>query len=253
MAISGVRVAMGGGVLASSEIYPLAGFNNYPEVAADPAGDRYLAVSWINTGNPDVGGHLVAGDGTPLGADLAVAASSGFEGGDGIGLAFDAASATYLAVYQGPETPGQVQQVWGSPVSADGVPGAAFQVTTASAQNGVYQPRVASDGLGRLLAVTVVDYQRIDGQFVRFDVPADAGTGGSGGAAGDAGIAGSSGSSGGSGSAGSGGTSGTSDDDGGCGCRAAPQTPAGAWLVALALMGALRARRSFARRPRCSR
>jgi hypothetical protein len=248
MAISAARVAVGGAVIGSSELYALDGLNNYPEVAADPDRDRYLAVSWVNGGNPDVGGRLVSGDGTPLGDPLAVAASAGFEGGDGIGVAFDRGAATYLAVFQGPESAGQVQQVWGAPVAADGSVGGSFQITTSTAENGVYQPRAAADGAGRFLVVTVADYARIDAQWVTFPIAPDGGSG-SGGSGGSAG-------SGAGGSAGSGAADGgppsrggtTSDD--GCGCRIPAGERGGSALVAVALMAGLRARRRAARSTR---
>ncbi len=245
MSIWGRRVSVANDVPAApaNELYTGSGLNNYPEIAFDPERERHLAISWLSEGNPDVAGQLLSADGSPIGARLAIAATSGFEGGDGIGLCFDAAADAYLAVYQGPETPGQAQQVWASAIDVDGQSFAQFQVTESDVQNGIYQPRVASDGNGRLLVVTVADHQRVDGQFVELEISADggAGAGGSGGGSWDAGAGASSGAAGGaSGSAGGGSTS---NDDGGCGCRAAPRAPSGASVTVALLALALRLRR----------
>ena len=212
------------------EAFGADGLCNYPEIAHDPERDRMLSIAWISEGNPDVGGRLFSSDGTAIGDRIAIAATSGFEGGDGIGLAFDTALDTYLAVYQGPETPGVAQEVWAAAVDVDGSPSPQFQATQALATNGVYQPRVAADGQGRFLVVTVVDYQRIDGQFVVGEVPAapDAGSPDAGGSGGSGGTdAGSS----------PGGRGSTSEGDGGCGCRTSPAPSRGAalWLAFLLL------------------
>jgi MYXO-CTERM domain-containing protein len=241
MAIAAQRIAVGNGapIGASTELYSSTGLNNYPEIAHDPGSEQYLAVSWLHEGNPDVAGRLVAADGTPIGERIAVAATRGFEGGDGIGLAFDAAAKSYLSVFQGPETPGEAQQVWAVPVSADGEPSAGFQVTSGAVAKGVYQPRVASNQAGRALVVTVVDYLRIDGQFVSFDVP-DAGAGGGAGSGSSGAGAGAGGGS--SGDSDADGSGADSSDDGGCGCRITPSsTPA--WLAVAGLLAALGARR----------
>lgn len=251
MAINAQRVAVSTGALVggTSELYASNGLNNYPEVARDSNRDRFLAISWLSETNPDVAGRLFGPDGIPIGDRIAIAASSGFEGGDGIGLAFDSGADSYLAVYQGPETPGVVQEVWASPVSPDGTPGAAFQVTSAAGSKGVYQPRVASDGSGRFLVVTVVDYTRIAGQLVSMPVVVkpDAGTdaGASGGSAGGGGAAGAG--QGAGGQSGSAGRGSVTEADEGCGCRAA-SARGGAWtLLCLVGLGLARLRRSSRR------
>jgi hypothetical protein len=247
MALYAVRVAVGADVPVVSpfELYTATGLNNYPEIAHDPSQDRFLAISWLNEGNPDVAGRVFTAAGTPYADRFLVAGSSGFEGGDGIGLAFDRALDTYLAVYQGPETPGETQQVWAAPVSSSGEPAAEFQATTSSATKGVYQPRVAADDQGRFLVVTVADYQRVDAQFVIGDVPVDAGTG-TGGQAG----AGTGGSPNLGGSVGIGGSSGaktapTDPASDGCGCRTSKRraTDGAPWLMLMAL--GFRRRRSL--------
>lgn len=232
MTIAGARVTDQLAALPF-ELYGADGLCNYPEVAHDPERDRFLSIAWVNEGNADVHGRLFQSDGTPIGERIAIAATDGFEGGDGIGLAFDAGLDWYLAVYQGPETPGRTQEAWAAPVDVDGVAAPQFQATTAAAQNGIYQPRVAADGQGHFLIVTVVDYARIDAQLVLGEVPA---TGGSAGTSGEAG-------------GGSGPTPlpATPPDDG-CGCRMHQHEPRGAWWLVLCAL--LRARRSTKQRAR---
>jgi MYXO-CTERM domain-containing protein len=230
MTIAGARVSADRLAAMPFELYGADGLCNYPEVAHDPERDRFLSIAWVHEGNADVHGRLFESDGTTIGERIAVAASEGFEGGDGIGLAFDDGLDWYLAVYQGPETPGRAQEVWAAPVDIDGVPAPQFQATTAAAQNGIYQPRVTSDGEGRFLVVTVVDYARIDGQFVVGEVPA-----GVGGSAGNSGAGGGSEST----------PLPASTSDAGCGCRMPrpSEPPTAWWLVLIALF---RARRSTA-------
>ena len=215
------------------ELFASNGLANYPEVAYDARREQYLSISWFIESNSDVAGRLAAADGAPIGDRIPVAASAGFEGGDGIGLAFDPAADSYLAVFQGPETPGEPQQVWAAPVGGDGAPRESFQVTSGSVDKGVYQPRVASDGAGRFLVVTVVDYLHIDGQFVKMDVEQGAATG-AGGAGGGSGTG-----------AGDGGDGESADDaaavpdGGGCGCMTAPSHRPGERLPLLAALLAL--------------
>lgn len=223
------------------------GLNNYPEVACDPSSGSCLAITYFNQGNPDVWGCKLEPDGTPS-EPFAVAATPEFEGGDGLGVAFNASTQSWLAVFQGPEAPGETQEAFGTEVTS--TPAAEFQVSTAKGQSGIYQPRVAAHSSKPEFFVAMsVDYthvglQKVMGQGI--SIPTDAGSGG-----------GSADSGGGGGGIAGNGTvtrGGTEDDDGGCGCRTSPaRRSAWPFAVVLALSVASRAlgsRSSRARRPR---
>ncbi len=216
------------------------GLANYPEIACDPDSGRCLVICYYFANGPDVWGRMLGPDGQPEGDVIPIAASPGFEGGDGIGLAFNSATQTFLAVYQGPESSGQLQQVYASEIGLDGVSGPSFQATTANGSVGVYQPRVAArSGFAEWSVVLSVDYthvdlQRIQGQAAPVEndggIPTlDSGLpdgGGSGGV--DSGPP----------------PSNASNDGSGCGCRTTrePTGSAIAWSLLLALAVARRRR-----------
>jgi hypothetical protein len=226
--------------------------NNYPEVACDPGSGECLAITYFNQGNPDVRGCKLGADGTPS-VPFAIAATPGFEGGDGIGLAFNTSTQSWLAVFQGPEAPGETQEVFGTEVTSS--PAAEFQVSTAAGDKGIYQPRVAAhSSKPEFLVAMSVDYTHVGVQKVTGEsssIPTDASAGAGGGGAADSG----SGASSGSGSGGSAIRGGTEEADGGCGCRTAPaRQPAWPFAIALALFSIGRgSRRSRARRLRSAR
>ena len=162
----GVRLNASTGAVTAGPamLYQGIGLNNYPEVAYNASADQYLVISWYLTlsGGADVWGRLIAGDGTPLGNLIPVAANTFFEGGDGIGLAFNSASNTYFAAFQGPS-----KEAIGVQISAAGVPGSVFRVTVSGAKSDNFQPRVAADpGRKRFLVVSNVDFARLVGQLI---------------------------------------------------------------------------------------
>jgi MYXO-CTERM domain-containing protein len=217
-----------------SAFWANAGLNNYPEVACDRASGECLAITWFNQGNPDVWGCKLNADALP-GAAFAVAATPGFEGGDGIGLAFSAATGSWLAVYQGPETPGQTQEVFATEV--DGAPLPQFQASTALGTQGIYQPRVAAHSTKpELFVVMSVDYTHVGLQKLVGTgsvTPADAGDDDAGGASD-------------SGTTADGGKEpargGTEDDESSCGCRTQPSERSGWWLLVPLALAYARAR-----------
>jgi hypothetical protein len=223
--------------------------NNYPEVACNRQSGECLGITWFSQGNPDVWGARLAPDGTPS-EPFPIAATPGFEGGDGIGLAFNASTESWLAVFQGPEAPGETQEVFGTEIAS--TPGPEFQVSTAAGNKGIYQPRVAAhSSKPELLVAMSVDYTHVGLQKVvgpSIAIPTDAGgtvDSGSGG------IGSSGGSGGNGGNGGSVNRGGTEEDDGGCGCRTFPTRHAGwPFAILLALSSARGWRRSRARRLR---
>lgn len=210
--------------------------NNYPEVACNPGNGECFAISYFSQGNPDVWGCKLGADGTP-GAPFAVAATPEFEGGDGLGLAFNASTQSWLGVFQGPETNGEPQEVFGAEVKETPFP--EFQATTADGANGVYQPRVAAHpSKPEFFVAMSVDYTHVGLQKLTGDgisTPSDAGA--------DAGV-----DAGSKPDAAEPERGATEEDAGGCGCRVASPAPS-SWLVSLLALGLLRSR---ARRLRCA-
>lgn len=180
--VAGRRVSAATGEPVSDrlDLYSNDGLNHYPEVAYDSNSNQYLAVTWWGgEGGGDVYGARVDGEGQRIGDVIPAAATPIFEGGDGIGLGFSAEADAWLAVFQGPDESDGTHEVYGVEVRSDGVPGEVFMVTRTLAPLGVYQPRAVADpDSPRWLVVTVVDYARVDGQFVDSEVAGDDDTGG---------------------------------------------------------------------------
>ena len=155
-------VSTSGGVVHPREPVYEGVYDNYPEVAHDPVTDRYLVVTWHVVGPAiDVYGHLVGADGLPFGTLLPIAASSDFEGGDGIGVAFQPRTGTYLVTYQGP-----ADDTWAVEVDGAGAVSTPFAVIETPGRLNT-QSRVVADALrARWLVTTNVDYTTVAGRFV---------------------------------------------------------------------------------------
>ncbi|MDQ3033832.1 MAG: hypothetical protein M3Y87_15555, partial [Myxococcota bacterium] len=160
------RMTASDGALGEEHVLYASTFENYPDLAYDARRDRFFVVSWhIGPGEHDVWGRFADTSGAPIGEVIPVAASAGFEGGDGIGVAYNREADAYTVVYQTDDL-----DVWGSAMTGDGMPGASFEITT-GARMGSYAPRVAAeDGAPRFLVVASLDFDRIVAQGL--DAPA---------------------------------------------------------------------------------
>jgi hypothetical protein len=158
-----VRVKPGSGaVLGANNLYGSGGLNNYPEVAYDARRNRYLVITWYFTSNADVWGQFADASLQPIGNLIPVAANPWFEGGDGIGLAFNSNADSYFAAFQGPS-----RDTLGVSVSGDGTPDTVFRAMVSGAGNDIFQPQVAADtGTARWMIATSVDYNRVLGQIL---------------------------------------------------------------------------------------
>lgn len=155
-AIAGRTVGAADGALGEERVLYSSAFENYPDITYDDRRDRFLVASYHIDPGPDVVGRLIDGDGTPLGDVIPIAAGPDFEGGDGIGVAYNRAADSFVAVYQS-----TTMEIWASPVSGEGVPGTRIEATS-GARMGSYAPRIAADPSAPLLRLTTsYDFDRI--------------------------------------------------------------------------------------------
>jgi hypothetical protein len=163
----GERIQAGTGAhLGRSTLYGHAGLNNYPEVAYNSRGNLYVVITWFFNAAPtgaDVFGRLVDGNGSPASPVIPVAANTFFEGGDGIGLAYNAHHDGFLAVFQGPS-----QDTLAVELNGLGSPAApVFRAMESGAARDIYQPQVAgATNAGRYLIATSVDHNRVSTQLI---------------------------------------------------------------------------------------
>jgi hypothetical protein len=161
---TGARVqASTGNVLATTPIYANMGINSYPEVAYNSVNDEYFIVTWYFTTSGDVWGHRVSSLGIPIGDKIPVEANPWFEGGDGIGLAYNPATNSYFVASQGPSG-----EVIGAEVNGAGGAGTEFRVTVLNdGHSEVYQPQVAANPhRSQFLVVANVDFSRLAAQVI---------------------------------------------------------------------------------------
>jgi hypothetical protein len=164
---TGARVqANTGNVLATTPLYGNGlSLNNYPEVAYNSVNDEYFVVTWhiTATGGGDVWGHRVSTHGVPIGDKIPVEANPFFEGGDGIGLAYNSSTNSYFVASQGPSG-----EVIGAEVSAAGQAGQVFRVTVLNdGHREIYQPQIAASPHGsQFLVVANVDFSRMAAQVI---------------------------------------------------------------------------------------
>lgn len=161
---AGTRVLADSGTSFPPVMLYEAEFNNYPEVAYNSNANEYLAISYVNSavlgvGGGDVLGRRVNGSGQPIGPVLPVGATANFEGGDGIGLAFNAKTNSYLAVFQGVGDLTHASEVMAN--------GAVHPVFMAMTGNPTYQPKVAADSeRGRWLIVNSTGFTQSSVQLI---------------------------------------------------------------------------------------
>lgn len=163
----GERIQAGtGNHLGRSTLYGQAGLNNYPEVAYNSRGNLYMVVTWYFNPAPtggDVYGMLVGGDGSAASGLIPVAANAFFEGGDGIGIAYNSYHDGFFAVFQGPS-----QDTLGVEMNGLGQPAAGvFRAMVSGAAKDIYQPQIAgASNMGRYLIAASVDHNRVSTQVL---------------------------------------------------------------------------------------
>jgi hypothetical protein len=156
------RVKPGSGALIGGPSILYSGsFAQYPEIAYNSRDNQYFAITWggsmITGGRADGTGQSLTG-----GAPQPIAVGGI---GDGIGLAYNPVTNSYLAVYLSVHSP----EIWAVEVSNAGVPGNQFQLTAWGAIDNVAfstQPSVAgSSASSCFLEVNSAGYSRIVGQL----------------------------------------------------------------------------------------
>jgi hypothetical protein len=160
----GERIQAGTGAhLGRSTLYGKAGLNNYPEVAYNSRGNLYMVITWAANASGDVWGMLADGNGNPAGPVIPVAANPFFEGGDGIGIAYNPGHDGFFAVFQGPSS-----DTLGVEMNGLGIPTApVFRAMVSSAGKDIFQPQVAgSTAENRYLIATSVDFNRVSVQLM---------------------------------------------------------------------------------------
>jgi hypothetical protein len=150
-----------GALLGRTTVYSRA-FAQYPEIAYNSQENQYLAITWGEGVN--IHGALADGNGNALPSGVQVMAAGGL--GDGIGLAYNPVSNTYLAVFMTLLD----EEVWAAEISKTGVPGAKFKLTDwgSSAAHFSTQPSVAGSTKDqRFLAAASAGYEWIVGQMAQ--------------------------------------------------------------------------------------
>jgi hypothetical protein len=170
------RVQPGTGALIGgrSTLYGSA-FDQYPEIAYNRWRNEYLAVTWGWSGNTwALRGLRASGNAQPLGSASVIMALKG--GGDGIGLAFNQVSGSYLAVYLS-----QINnEIWGVEISGGGAPGTQAQMTSTGTRLAT-QPRAAGATINNKWLLVASDaYTRVMGQLAQHGTTTSTSTGGSG-------------------------------------------------------------------------
>lgn len=152
------------GVILGTSSLQSGVFEQYPEIAYNSRNDQFLAITWHGGGGSLVHGQLANGDAEPIGSVLTLATRSG---GDGIGLAYNPTSNTYLAVFL---DMGANYEIWGANISASGVPSSRFQVTSSGASEAEFstQPQAAgSTTAARWLTAASFGYKAVMSQLVQ--------------------------------------------------------------------------------------
>jgi hypothetical protein len=136
-------------------------FDQYPEVAYNRRQNEYLAITWGSSGSGwMLKGRLVDGNGQPLGSGTIPLAVGG--GGDGIGLAYNYVTNTYLGVFLSQKN----AEIWGVQVKGSGVPGTQIQVTASGTALATQPQAAGSAAAGRWMVVASEGYKRVMGQLV---------------------------------------------------------------------------------------
>ena len=154
----------------------------YPEIAYNSTTNQYLVIAWGATGPWMLHGWLADSNLTPIGGTKALATQGG---GDGVGLAYNPSSNTYLAVYQSQKN----AEVWGVEVSAAGAPGPQAQLTSSGTTLST-QPAVAAGATAKFVAAASNNFTKVMAQYVAHGSMVSAGTTGTGGTGGTGGSTG---------------------------------------------------------------
>jgi hypothetical protein len=161
-AVGAQRVKAGTGALIGgrSTLYAST-FDQYPEVAYNSDQNQYLAITWGFSGSAwMLRGRLADGNAQPLGASSVPLAVQG--GGDGIGLAYNPVSNTYLGVFLSQKN----AEIWGVQIKANGVPGTQIQLTVSGTTLATQPQAAGSSGSGRWMMVASEGYKQVMGQLV---------------------------------------------------------------------------------------
>jgi hypothetical protein len=167
-AVGAQRVKAGTGALIGgrSTLYAST-FDQYPEVAYNSDQNQYLAITWgYSGGSWMLRGRLADGNAQPLGASSVPLAVQG--GGDGIGLAYNPVSNTYLGVFLSQKN----AEIWGVQVNGGGVPGAQAQLTVSGTTLATQPQAAGSSAVGYWVMVASEGYKRVMGQLVSQSAPA---------------------------------------------------------------------------------
>jgi hypothetical protein len=156
------RVKAGTGALIGGRqtIYS-SNFDQYPDLAYNSQTNQYLVVTWGWSGSYwMLHGRLIDGNGLPLGAGILSLAVKG--GGDGIGVAYNPVSNTYLSVYLSQNN----AEIWAVEIGAGGAPGTQIQATTSGSTLST-QPQAAGSGTAaKFMMVASEGYRQVMGQFL---------------------------------------------------------------------------------------
>ena len=95
----------------------------YPELAYNSQTNQFMAISWAATSPWMLHGWMANGSLQPLTASPKSLATQG--GGDGMGLAYNSLSNTFLAVYLSQKN----AEIWGVEIAANGAPGNQTQLS----------------------------------------------------------------------------------------------------------------------------
>ncbi len=158
------RVKPGTGALIGGRSIMYSGpFAQYPEIAYNSTDNQYFAITWAGL---VITGGLADGTGQSLtGGVPQVIAPNGI--GDGIGLAYNPVSNSYLAVFMSINN----AEIWAVEISKAGVPGQQFQLTAWGAIDNVRfstQPSAAGSTVNpHFLGVNSAGYARIVGNMAQ--------------------------------------------------------------------------------------
>lgn len=162
-----------GALIGGTSILYSGGFNQYPEIAYNPATNQYLAITWgFSGGSWMLKGRLADGNAAPLGASTLALAAKG--GGDGVGLAYNPVSNTFLADYQSQTN----AETWGVEIGPAGGPGTQIQLSYSGTTLSV-QPRAeANPNTDQWLMVMSKGFANITAQRVGHGLTTGGGGGG---------------------------------------------------------------------------
>jgi hypothetical protein len=158
--IAAQRIQAGNGALIGGRSTLYQAHLGYPELAHNKQQNDYLAINWGFAGNGwMLTGQRVDANLEPIGGVLSLAAGGG---GDGIGLAYNPVTNSYLAVYQSQQN----DEVWAVEINGSGGQGNQFQFTVSGTKLSV-QPRVdASTASPRFLGGASENFGRTMAQLV---------------------------------------------------------------------------------------